>query len=139
MNTKSILTLLAFALSILWLAPSAAIAAPARTAEHRLVGIWQDDMDPDSIIQFYPNHTLRIYLTPSEGKARNAHWIDGTWTLSRGRHLTMKLKMPQPGSKAKIRKFTIEFTRTGFTLGENGKVIARQHRIIEQTLRQHLW
>lgn len=130
---------LALVLAACCLAPPAANAAAAHDADRRLVGIWQDDHDADNIIQFYPDHAVRIYLPKSEGQARNAHWIDGTWTLAGGGKLTMMLRMPENGGMSKVKKLRLTFTRKGFVVKEGGKVVGHQHRISEHTLKQHLW
>lgn len=112
-------------------------AAPQHATERRLVGIWQDDHDPDNIIQFYPDHAMRIYLPRSEGGG--AHWIDGTWTLAPGGKLTMRMTVPGAGSTPKVKELTIVFTRKGFVVKEGGREVGRQHRISERTLKTHLW
>lgn len=135
----STLRLLVLVLAACFLTPSAASAARGHTPEQRLVGIWQDSKDPENIIQFYADHSLRIYLPKSEGQARNAHWIPGTWELARGGKLTLRLSMPGSPGMVKIKEFTIAFTRKGFVVKEQGQVVGRQHRISERTLKKHLW
>lgn len=141
MRTRITLRLLACVLAASLAAPAiAATQTPAPDAGRRLVGIWQDDKDPENIVQFNADRTLRIYLSPSEGQAQNAHWIDGTWTLAEGGKLTMQMNVPGVGvSTIKTRQLTLVFTRKGFIVKDGGKVIGRQHRISERTLKKHLW
>lgn len=117
---------------------SSAAAAPARVHEQALVGIWQDDHDPENIIQFYPNHAVRIYVPKSDGQARDVHWIEGTWALSR-HDLMLTLNMPSNGGMSRIRKFTVEFAGKKLVVKEDGQVVGRQHRITETALKKHLW
>lgn len=135
----STIRFLVLVLAACLLAPSAASAARAHTPEQRLVGIWQDSKDPENIIRFYANHSVRIYLPKSEGQPRNAHWIPGTWELAHGRELTLRLSIPDSPGATKIKKFTIVFTRKGFTVKEHGKVVGQQRRISERTLKKYLW
>ncbi len=135
MNT---IRLLILALLACCLAPAAA-AAPAAAPEQQLIGIWQDNQDPENIIQFLADHTVRIYIPKSEGQATNVHWIDGSWALSGGRALTMTLNMPANGGMSKVKKFTLSFSQGQLVVKSGGKVVGRQHRITEQTLQRHLW
>jgi hypothetical protein len=134
-----IIRLLAFALAASLLAPSAANAARAHTPEQRLVGIWQDSKDPENIIQFFPDHSVRIYLPKRDGQALDAHWMTGTWALAPGGKLTLRLNVLANPGMTSIRNFTIVFTRRGFTVKAKGKVVGEQRRISEKTLKKHLW
>ena len=116
-----------------------AAARPAHAAEQRLVGIWQDDKDPENIIQFFPDHRVRIYVSRQDGQARQLHWIDGRWQLARGRDLTMTLHMPSNGGMSRVRKFTLRFRKRGLVVKSHGKVMGTQHRISETALKKHLW
>ncbi len=135
--------LFALALATCCLAPAAHAAtgaaahAPAR--EQQLIGIWQDDRDPENIIQFYPNHAVRIYVPKDDGQATNTHWIEGSWTLSGGRDLTMTLNIAANGGMSKVKKFTLSFSKNMLVVKARGKVVGRQHRITEQALQKHLW
>lgn len=123
------------------LACSLAFPAAARTlprAEQRLVGIWQDGKNPDNIIQFFPDHRVRIYLSREEGHASGTHWIDGHWRL-RGHHLTMTLNMRSKGRMSRVKHFTLQFARGKLVVKSGRKVLGRQHRISKKTLQSHLW
>lgn len=134
MNT---IRLLILALLACCLAPAAAAPAPAQ--DQQLIGIWQDNKDPENIIQFFANHAVRIYVPKSEGQSGNVHWIDGSWALAGGRELTMTLDMPANGGMSKVKKFTLSFSKGLLVVKSGGKVVGRQHRITEQTLNRHLW
>ncbi|HKB58768.1 MAG TPA: hypothetical protein VKC56_01860 [Gallionellaceae bacterium] len=116
-----------------------AAARTAHPAEQRLVGIWQDDKDPENIIQFFPDHRVRIYVSRRDGQADKLHWIDGRWQLARGRDLTMTLHMPSNGGMSRVRRFTLLFRKQALVVKSRGKVAGRQHRISEATLKKHLW
>jgi hypothetical protein len=116
-------------------ATGAAAQAPAR--EQQLIGIWQDDHDPENIIQFFPNHAVRIYVPKDDGQADNTHWVDGSWALA-GRELTLTLNTPG-GGMSRVKKFTVAFTRGAMVVKARGKVVGRQHRITGQALQKHLW
>jgi hypothetical protein len=129
-----------FVLALLACCISAPAAArPAHAAEQRLIGIWQDNQDPENIIQFFPDHRVRIYVSERAGKAKQLHWIDGRWQLARGRDLTMTLRMPTNGGMSRVRKFTLRFLKHGLVVESHGKVLGRQHRISAATLKKHLW
>ena len=116
-----------------------AAARPAHPAEQRLVGIWQDDKDPENIIQFFPDQRVRIYVSRRDGQADHLHWIDGRWQLARGRNLTMTLHIPTNGGMSRVRKFTLLFSKRGLVVKSRGKVVGSQHRISEAALKKHLW
>lgn len=127
------------ALILTLLACGFSLPAAAHPAEQRLVGIWQDDHDPENIIQFFADHRVRIYIPRRDGQADQLHWIDGRWQLVRGRDLTMTLHMPSKRGESSIRKFTLLFRKQGLVVKSHGKVVGRQHRISEATLKKHLW
>lgn len=136
----NILRLLALTLLACCLAFPAA-ARGTSPAERRLVGIWQDDKDPENIIQFFPDHRVRIYLTRQEGQRSGMHWINGRWRLSHGRHLSMKLNMHGKGraSHIKHKRFTLLFRKHRLVVKSGRKVLGTQHRISRQALSKHLW
>lgn len=134
----NILRLLALTLLACSLAFPAA-ARPASTNERQLVGIWQDDQDPENIIQFFPDHRVRIYVSRADGKHTGTHWIDGHWRLTHGHNLTMKLKMRSNRRGAHIKRFTLQFGKQGLVVKSGGKVLGRQHRISRVVLSKHLW
>ena len=70
---------------------TAAQAAPDQPGEQALVGIWQEYEPASNLVQFFPDHTMRIYLTREEGGALNLHWIGGSWSLAPDLTLTMTL------------------------------------------------
>jgi hypothetical protein len=129
---------LTLALLACWFSVPAA-ARPAHGTEQRLVGIWQDDKDPENIIQFFPDHKVRIYVSRRDGQVDKLHWIDGRWQLARGRDLTMTLHMPSNGGMSRARRFTLLFRKQGLVVKSRGKVVGRQHRISEAVLKKHLW
>ncbi len=135
MNTLRLLALILAACCL----PPIASAAPARSPEQQLIGIWQDTPDRENIIQVYPDHSVRIYVPRSEGQPTKTHWIEGSWTLAQGRELTMTLHMPANGGMSRVKKFTLAFSKGTLVVKENGKVVGRQHRISEQALNKYLW
>lgn len=65
-------------------------AAPA--PDQALVGKWEVyEPTPSNVVEFLPDHTLRLYLTRKQGGKNNIHWIGGTWSLSENLILTSTL------------------------------------------------
>lgn len=84
------LLFLLFVSSILF-ASAAASAEPDQTPDQRLIGIWEEYEPSSNFVQFFPDHTVRLYLTEEEGGDSNTHWIGGKWSVS-GSILTMNLE-----------------------------------------------
>jgi hypothetical protein len=91
---KSIRILFFLALSIISFAPAAMGADELSSTEKRLVGIWQEYEPSANVVQFYPDHTVRIYLTKEEREKMKTNFIQANWTLSSDSVLTLNLAGP---------------------------------------------
>lgn len=64
------------------------LASPALRAdmpqplEQRMLGMWQALEHPANVVQFFPDHTLRLYLTKRQGGPTKQHWYSGTWKIT---------------------------------------------------------
>ncbi len=63
------------------LAPTARADMP-KPLEQRMVGMWQAQAPSTNVVQFFPDHTLRVYLTKKQGGPTKQHWYNGTWTIT---------------------------------------------------------
>ncbi len=79
---KSVRILLALALCFIFLAPAARAADELTATEKRLVGIWQEYEPAFNVVQFFPDRTMRIYLTKEEREQMRANFIPATWVVS---------------------------------------------------------
>ncbi len=61
---------------------SPAVRADLPPLEQRMVGMWQALDSSASVVQFFPDHTMRMYLTKKQGGITNQHWLNGTWKIT---------------------------------------------------------
>jgi len=80
--------------------------AAASTPDERLIGTWEEYDPSSNVIQFFPAHTLKLYLTQEEGEESDSHYIGGTWSLSSGGILTMHMSL---GSKEMTQTVKVVF------------------------------
>jgi len=86
---KTIRLLLFLVLSGAGFAPAAMSAEPLTASEQQLVGIWEEYSPSSNVVQFYPDRSMRIYLTQEEGAQMKLHWIEANWSVSPESMLTL--------------------------------------------------
>lgn len=105
------------------------------------MGLWQDEKDHTNIIRFLPDHSLRIYVPKKTGEYLKVRWTSGTWALTEGHVLTLKLTMTtgEGGGEIRYTTFDVSFVRGRMVVRQGGKVVGRQRRISEAQLKKYLW
>jgi hypothetical protein len=87
MNKIKLIALLL--VSGLWFAPAAHCADALSDIETRMIGIWEAYEPSPSVVQLFPDHTIKIYLTEQQGRAKNLHYYEGRWRISGDMILTL--------------------------------------------------
>jgi hypothetical protein len=78
--------------------------------EKRMVGIWEEYAPGVNVVQFYSDHTMKIYLTEEEGRDKDMHFIVAKWRISGDMILTLDIE-------ANGKEFS-ESTKVSFKDGE---------------------
>jgi hypothetical protein len=87
MNKIKLIALLL--VSGLWFAPAAHCAGAFSDNETRMIGIWEEYAPGASVVQLFPDHTMKFYLTEQQGRAKNLHFHEAKWRISSDMILTV--------------------------------------------------
>lgn len=133
---KSLRLLLASFFFSMLLAPVAHCAETAQAADQRLVGIWEE-FDPSSnVVQFFANHTVRIYLTEEEGSDSGLHWIGGTWKILPDSSLSMDMSA---NGKSLNKVVKLVFRKDEMVLIDDDQNETRHRRLVGEIPEKYRW
>ena len=124
---KSIRILLALALSCVFLAPAALAADELSAAEKRLVGVWQEYEPASNVVQFFPDRTMRIYLTKEERDQMRANFIPATWVVSPDNMLS--LTFTGKNGKGFTQTIKLEYKGKEMWLVDEKRPTTKHHRL----------
>lgn len=124
---KSIRILFVLAMSLIGFAPAAMGADELNSVEKRLIGIWQEYEPTSNVVQFFPDHTMRIYLTKEERAKMNINVIEANWTVSPKSVLT--LNFTAKNGKTFSQSINLEYKGEEMWLVDEGKPTTKHHRL----------
>ncbi len=124
---KLLRILFALALSLIFLAPAAQAGDELSATEKRLVGIWQEYEPTSNVVQFFPDRTMRIYLTKEEREQMKVDFIPATWMVSPESVLT--LTFTAKSGKSFSQSITLEYKGEEMWLVNENKPTTKHHRL----------
>lgn len=124
---KSIRILVVMAFCLIGFAPAAMGADSLSSTEQRLVGIWQEYEPTSNVVQFFDNHTMRIYLTKEERAQMKINFIEANWTISDKGVLT--LNFTSKTGKSFSQSINLEYKGEEMWLVDEGKSATKHHRL----------
>ncbi len=131
---KTIRLLILLFASAMWLTAPSASAAEA-SLDQKLVGLWEEYDPSSNFIQFFDDHTLKLYLTKEEGEGTATHYISGTWSISNDHILTMKLTA---NGNSMTRSVGLKFDEGDMVLIDDSAGETR-HRSTDALPAKYLW
>ncbi len=118
------------------------LASPALRAdmplplEQRMVGMWQALEPPANVVQFFPDHTVRLYLTKKQGAPTNQHWLGGTWKVTPDARLMVEM-VANGGLMHKEAR--VVFSGEDMSLVDDRMYETRHHRINGKLPKEFNW
>ncbi len=123
---KSIRILVVLVFCLIGFAPAAMGADALNSTEQRLVGIWQEYEPASNVVQFFDNHTVRIYLTKEERAQMKVNFIEANWAVSSKGVLTLSFSR---NGKTFSQSTNLEYKGEEMWLVDEGKPSTKHHRL----------
>ncbi|HEY5994277.1 MAG TPA: hypothetical protein VIU46_06695 [Gallionellaceae bacterium] len=133
---KFLRILLLLALSITSFAPAAIGAEELASSEKRLVGIWQEYQPNANVVQFFPDHTMRIYLTKEEREKMKINFIQANWAVSPESILTLNFSA---NGKSFSQSIKVEYQGEEMWLVDEGKTTTKHQRLSGEIPEKFKW
>jgi hypothetical protein len=94
---KLLFTMLALTLSF---APDALAVEELKANEKQMLGLWEEYAPGSNCVEFFDNHTMKIYLTEEEGKDSGGdHFVQANWSLDEKNVMTLTIAMGEQSFK----------------------------------------
>jgi hypothetical protein len=133
MKTIKLLALLL--VSGLWFAPAAQCTDALSDNEKRMIGIWEEYEPGVNVVQFYADHTMKIYLTEAEGKDQKMHFIQADWSLDKDNIMTLTITV---NGQSIAQKTKVTFEKGEMWLSGDDTATTKQRKITEVPKR-YMW
>ncbi len=113
-------------LSGIGFAPAAFGADALNQSEQRMIGIWQEYEPGENVVEYFADHTMKIYLTEEEGGSQAMHWIEAHWQIDQDNMLTLTIMV---NGKPHSEKVKLSFENDEMWLEDEDDVVTKQRRI----------
>jgi len=71
-------------------APAALAGDALKANEKQLLGLWEEYSPGSNCVEFFDNHTMKIYLTEEEGRDTGGeHYIEASWSMDEKNVMTL--------------------------------------------------
>lgn len=124
---KTIFKLLIAMLVLSFTACSTAPSSALKPNEKQVLGIWEEYSPGSNCVEFYQDHTMKIYLTKQEGSSMGGrHYIEADWTLDEQNLLTLTIAM---GDKSFKQSAHVIFEKGEFWMKERNGTITKNRPV----------
>ena len=97
---KTFKLLLLLLVTTLSFAPAAQAAEELKPNEKQMLGLWEEYAPGANCVEFFDDHTMKIYLTAEEGKDTGGdHFVLANWSMDEKNVMTLTIAMGEQSFK----------------------------------------